>query len=699
MAKLIVGQNDLATVNPDLATEWHPTMNGSLLPSQITAGSNRKVWWLGKCGHEWEAGVSSRNKGSGCPYCSGHRAIAGVNDLATLNPELVAEWHPTKNGCLRPSQVKSKSNKKVWWLGKCGHEWEAAIHSRAAGSGCPYCSGNKVLVGYNDLASIVPELAVEWHPSKNGELKPTQVTGGSTKKVWWLGKCGHEWEAAVHTRVKGHGCPYCSNIKVLAGVNDLASRRPDCLNWWEYSKNYMLGILPTAVMPGSKDKVWWHCPEDHVWNQPINSFLRKRSSCPICSGRRCQQGENDLATVNPDLAAEWSPTKNVTLLPTQITANSNKKVWWLGKCGHEWEATICSRTAGNGCPFCSNKRVLPGFNDLATAYPKIAEEWNYKRNGALSPENFTYGSERKVWWVCSKCGYEWETTINNRTNGYFKTGCPKCSGEHSTSFPEQAILYYIRQYVDQNAESRFKIKIGGKEEELDVWIPSLTCGIEYDGEYYHAGRGEKDAEKDHAAANSSIRLIRLIECGHNAIEGDRIYLDVRHHQKRNIERAVQHVVALLAGHPVSLDMEADTAAIMSNYKLEKEKSSVKALFPELAKQWDYERNGTLLPENISYGSERKVWWICPVCGGSFLKSVNTRTATRTRNLQHCPYCPTRKGEASRKPVICLETGKTYPSAEAAAAEVSRTGGAISAACREGTKSAGFHWKYASEYDN
>lgn len=146
-------------------------------------------------------------------------------------------------------------------------------------------------------------------------------------------------------------------------------------------------------------------------------------------------------------------------------------------------------------------------------------------------------------------------------------------------------------------------------------------------------------------------------------------------------------------------MEADTAAIMSNYKLEKEKSSVKALFPELAKQWDYERNGTLLPENISYGSERKVWWICPVCGGSFLKSVNTRTATRTRNLQHCPYCPTRKGEASRKPVICLETGKTYPSAETAAAEVSRTGGAISAACREGTKSAGFHWKYASEYDN
>lgn len=102
-------------------------------------------------------------------------------------------------------------------------------------------------------------------------------------------------------------------------------------------------------------------------------------------------GQNDLAKVNPDLAAEWHPSKNGSLLPSQITAGSNRKVWWLGKCGNEWQAVVSSRTRGNGCPFCANKRVLPGFNDLATTYPEIAEEWNYKRNGALSPEDFTYG--------------------------------------------------------------------------------------------------------------------------------------------------------------------------------------------------------------------------------------------------------------------------------------------------------------------
>lgn len=104
MAKLIIGQNDLATVNPDLASEWHPTKNGNLSPTQITAGTSKKVWWMCSEGHEWEAAVSSRCGGIGCPYCSGKRAIAGISDLATVNPKLAAEWHPTKNGDLsKPS--------------------------------------------------------------------------------------------------------------------------------------------------------------------------------------------------------------------------------------------------------------------------------------------------------------------------------------------------------------------------------------------------------------------------------------------------------------------------------------------------------------------------------------------------------------------------------------------------------------------
>ena len=124
MAKLIVGQNDLATVNPNLAAEWHPSKNGSLLPSQTTAGSNKKVWWLGKCGHEWEREICERSKGHGCPVCSGRLLQPGINDFATINPKVAAEWHPTKNGDLTPADVAPNSNKKVWWFcPDCGYEW------------------------------------------------------------------------------------------------------------------------------------------------------------------------------------------------------------------------------------------------------------------------------------------------------------------------------------------------------------------------------------------------------------------------------------------------------------------------------------------------------------------------------------------------------------------------------------------------
>lgn len=150
MAKLIVGLNDLATVDPDLAAEWHPTRN-DFLSTQVTAGSNRKVWWKGTCGHEWEAQIVNRSRGSGCPYCSKWHVSRGVNDLATVSPGLAGEWHPTKNGDLLPAQVAAKSNRKVWWLGSCGHEWEAAIYSRTAGRGCPYCYRIKCLAGHNNF--------------------------------------------------------------------------------------------------------------------------------------------------------------------------------------------------------------------------------------------------------------------------------------------------------------------------------------------------------------------------------------------------------------------------------------------------------------------------------------------------------------------------------------------------------------------
>jgi len=109
----------------------------------VSAYSNKKVWWLCEKGHEWQAVINSRRNGVGCPFCAGKQAIEGINDLATINPNLALQWHTSKNGQLSPQNVKASSNRVVWWICEKGHEWKASIGSRNAGRGCPNCSKKK----------------------------------------------------------------------------------------------------------------------------------------------------------------------------------------------------------------------------------------------------------------------------------------------------------------------------------------------------------------------------------------------------------------------------------------------------------------------------------------------------------------------------------------------------------------------------
>ena len=175
--------NILSEVHPELVAEWSDK-NLPLTPDRITYGSNKVVWWKGACGHEWQTSVKARSNGENCPICSGARVIEGINDLATLKPELADEWS-SKNDPLKPTMVTTGSHKKVIWQDKYGHEWTATVKSRALnGTGCPYCSHNKILVGFNDLASQHPQIASEWS-ERNYPLKPDMVTVFANRKVWW----------------------------------------------------------------------------------------------------------------------------------------------------------------------------------------------------------------------------------------------------------------------------------------------------------------------------------------------------------------------------------------------------------------------------------------------------------------------------------------------------------------------------------
>ena len=211
---------------------------------------------------------------------------------------------------------------------------------------------------------------------------------------------------------------------------------------WNWDKNNELGLNPEELTCGSNKKAWWICDKGHEWEARIGSRNNGRG-CPCCSGRYF--GDKKYIINNKKLIDEWNWDKNneIGLNPEKITCGSQKKVWWLCDKGHEWEAVVYSRNSGRGCPYCSNKKVLSGYNDLATTNPELATQWHYDKNGDLTPKDFTKMSGKKVWWT-GECGHEWEATIADRSGG---SGCPYCAKETRTSFAEQAIYFYCKKYI------------------------------------------------------------------------------------------------------------------------------------------------------------------------------------------------------------------------------------------------------------
>lgn len=421
---LIRGKTDLKARHPGLAEEWDGIRNGTLTPEDVQPGSMKKVWWRCRKEHSWEAAVYSRTGGTGCPYCAGNRLLPGVNDLATVSPLLAAQWDEIKNGSLCPRDVAGGTAKKAWWRCANGHSWQAAVSSRLAGKGCPYCSGRKVMPGFNDLATAAPALALQWDYERNGSLRPEDVTGMSRRSVWWAGSCGHSWKAKVSNRRNGCGCPYCCGKKVLEGFNDAQSRCPELMDEWDFEKNT---LLPSEITAGSQHDIWWRCRRGHSWKAKL-AGRRRGNGCPYCGNRKVWRGENDLASVHPELLPEWDHGKNAGITPETVTYRSRKKVWWKCGKGHSWRTEIYHRSAGTGCPVCARMidrhPVVQGESDLATYSPKLAAEWDYQRNVGLTPGQVRPFSTRKVWWVCEN-GHHWQCTVQTRQKG---TGCPFCDG-------------------------------------------------------------------------------------------------------------------------------------------------------------------------------------------------------------------------------------------------------------------------------
>lgn len=354
------------------------------------------------------------------------------------------------------------------------------------------------------------ELLGEWHAILNGDVDPLGVSPFSNKSRWWVCPAhGHDYEAVVAKRSRGDGCPYCSGRKVLAGFNDLATRRPEIAAVWDYARNG--NVTPAQVTEWSNKAFWWVCEKGHSWEMKVSKRSRGLG-CSICSGHVVLVGFNDLAFVAPEVAVTLD-TGRTSLTAEAIFARSRKKYPWICSLGHTWEASAKNRVQnGSGCPDCSGSRVLVGFNDFATVVPHLVHQWHPTRNGPLTPQQVTWGSKKRVWWLCGE-GHEWKAVIARRRT----RGCRKCALK-GTSRVEQALFDACTAWLDEPQHLR-SVRVGGKRLSLDIGglFAGVPVVVEYDGSYFHADAVERDMAKTQALLDAGYVVVRVREANNTVL--------------------------------------------------------------------------------------------------------------------------------------------------------------------------------------
>ena len=770
---------------PHLVKEWHPTMNGDLTPDNLTHGSGKKAWWLCPNGHNYETNITSRTaRKQGCPYCSGNK-VGEDNNLLILFPKVGKDWHPTNNGELTPKQVTSRSSKKVWWLCNKGHSYESVISSRTGTKpqGCPYCSGKRVSKE-NNLFIVFPLIAKEWHPTKNKELTPKQITTGSGKKVWWLCPKGHSYEASINSRARQKtGCSYCAGKKV--GVdNSLQTLFPEIAKEWHPTKNGELN--PNKIASKSQKKVWWLCLKGHSYNSVIANRTSNLTGCPNCSNQSSEPEirilselkwffdevksrykvdgveidiflpkfnlgieydgyhwhknkvdkdlgknkfllsqdinlirvrshplraltkndlvvinttlekidldellkkihpfvdeniqkkikkyyvkssfvneelfkvyrsyfpspfpENSLLKTNPLISKEWDYDKNSPLRPENFSLGSHALAWWLCSQGHSYKSNISTRAKKNpsGCPYCSNKKVGKD-NNLQILFPNIAKEWHPTKNSKLIPKEIVYGSKDKAWWLCPK-GHSYSSIIASRT-GKSKRGCPYCSGNRVGEDNNLLVMFpkIAKEWHPTKNGKLTPDKVAAGSSSKKVW---WLCSKDHSYQSKPNSRTSKQSTGCPYCSNRKVSednnlLIVFPEIAkewHPTMNGKITSKEVVFGSRKkawwlcpkghSYESSIQSRVYQKSG-----------CSYCDGKKVSKE-NSLQTLFPAVSKEWHPTKNKKLTAKQVTAGSGKVVWWLCPK-GHSYEKIVRNRT----RRTSGCPECPIHRASSSNK---------------------------------------------------
>ena len=419
-------------------------------------------------------------RGGDCRLCVD--APEPGSSLADCFPESILEWHERNR--YSAEHFGPNSHRKVWWrCSACRHEFEARIGDRTQKrtpgdelAKCPACRGRDVHIdGRNSLHSQFPQLSAEFDLEANAPHTPRGLATGSRQRVTWrCSMCSHTWlqRVAVRTR-QGTGCPACSNHELhVDGRNSLQQVHHLAATMFHPTKNSPLTVH-TVVGAGGKRYWWLHKECGNEFSAVLSAVIRSldsgSSACGYCSkGYLHSDGRNSLSIEFPDLAREWHPVRNGSILPSNVPSGSGRRRWWkCSECGHEWRAQPYKRTVeGQNCARCApgGEGVRPdGLNSLLHNFPELSREWHPTRN-ALRPSDVRPGSSFDAYWCCTECDWVWRQKVNVRTGQ--GVGCPKCCNIgfkphelaylYSFSFSGVSGIEFFKGGISDNPERRLQ---------------------------------------------------------------------------------------------------------------------------------------------------------------------------------------------------------------------------------------------------
>ena len=369
-------------------------------------------------------------------------------------------------------------------------------------------------------------------------------------------------------------------------------------------------ITPLEEYKGTKKKILFECKIcGYKWPTTAGIALRGHGCSKCAKKAQLTHDEfvNKMKIINPSIkiASEYTNYKSRIKCICNI-------------CNHEWPVSANNLVSGSSCPKCAKSKRASNThltrvknNNFAINSPNIAAEWDYESNNGKLPKEFSNSSDYDANWICP-LGHKYTAKICARTDKRKPSGCPECNKYTQTSFPEQAVFYYIKQ-VFPDAVNKYRDK-SLKLSELDIYIPSKKIGIEYDGFAWHKHSKKLEENKYNVCKKNGIKLIRLRESTkesfNNAICDVSIYSDYINTRYSGLDACILSLLEYFE-IPLNVNTERDALLIREQYSKNMKEKSLAKTHPHLVNEWNFELNGNLTPEMFTFGSQQEVHWICP----------------------------------------------------------------------------------------